>query len=342
MIGQKNQAIISKKRLTIVTKKACPFQRVQVVGLVLSFSFAACLERGADDGGKGPPAWTASLSDFQNRFEWVNLDPNHTYLSVEILVKSTTSYVVEYHHVSRWDSASAYLAQDSFVKALNGSTISGGSVDIERVTSCQEYPDAFNGNGCDPRLLETSKITKLGAKRLEAGRYLLLARAYGATSASLTIKAGFASDVEVLEKSEGNTTLLIMLDVGGSPSESEFESRINWTAEEPFLATFASAGKRAQDPDYFARGNQGDEYSFVYALQGPGGCCYVDGGGRNLIEKTFPGRPGNWTFEALGGERSDEGPGTNLLGLVLSPPFVYPDGTLKYYGPCEDEAACTR
>jgi hypothetical protein len=258
---------------------------------------------------------------------WTNHSSDSSYLAVEIEVSETVMYELVFNWNATWDQSQALVLHDTFIQKTNGTAIYIGGQSVEGRTSCQMFPDAREANGCSPRDLVMSKKSTMGSS-LVRGRYLLLARAFGATSGEISVEFSASHPVRAIEVQEGRTSL-VLLDEQIREGNHSFGASGQWQAGESFLGTFRVAGPRMEGPAWTGEG-VGGNHSFVPAAPG-----YRNEQGNITLEPSFPGTEGEWRLEATGGLHAEKGPAYAAFGVLYSPFFVSPSGEMRQYGPYE-------
>lgn len=289
--------------------------------------FAGCLDYDWD-GSETPPIQTGPI--LPHTYEWSKQSANHSWLSAKFQVNESARYRIEVWTHAVWENSSTYFLHASILKQTNGSAITVAGEHFDGATSCQYDPELEQDQRCKNTRLEKEK-TNGNEGTLRPGKYLILARAYGATSAAMRITMYFEYPLTLLAVEEGSTQLLVLQNgtiPSGSGQGSGLEGGADWNATEPFLATFNTVGIRERRPNYEAsHGHVSFQLSYEAAPW-----IYSDQDGRLLIEPSIPGSAGNWRFAATGGVPSPDGVAYSVVGFALSPSFVSATGELEKFG----------
>ena len=262
---------------------------------------------------------------------WEITDAQASFLAVEFEAASALNYSYAIRTDAGWDHSSTFVVHHSLLTKMNGSAVAIAGENFDGRTSCQLDKSPHDGASCQPARLETN-MTAGQRNRLDPGRYLLLARAFGASRASIAVTWSSSEPVNVTQLQEGKTLLFELDENNALRGTTPFDTNLTWATEERFLASFRVAGKREAAPWFSAQGPTGN---FSFRDETSGGGLYRDQAGRMAMEASLPGGPGTWNFSGVGGNHSVEGPSYVTVGIVLSPFFVMEDGSVTQYGPRE-------
>lgn len=290
--------------------------------LLLLLPLAGCAEDSL------PPRPTSSTSPFPYSYRWNLASERSTYLAVEFRVENETLYDFDFGVRANWTNSSFTWVHMGLFQRTNRSAIQRTDQNDEVVASCMFNPALERGDMCEPSSFGTD-IGGSAGNTIAQGTYLLLLRAYNASWVDFDIEFMSRVPLGVLSIEEGRTAAYVLgTFLAGGPSEG-LEANLSLTVSKPFLASFITAGRYRDAPNY-AGVTDGARYAI---RQSGNDCCYYDQDGRGVMEASFPGGAGNWTFSAHGGRRSEHGPGFALVGLTLDPSFVSAAGELRYFGP---------